>query len=354
MRRSRSWTARLALAVITLMAVASLAVVAWVHVQNDPESAAGSGAQPGQPARVSADKTTRPAPSIQSVIKGDPQFPDSKQAGKDPGKGVVVIDGVLSPGSCELLNWDALETRVMLNLVHELLDLSKALIAQGKLAPARAAVREARDLEIKVPVPSPITVVEPGQPPPPAKDTRRKGSKPPPVVHIVARISAAALANYILFPLPETGVIMPLRGDRMVNTALWRLLQARQLRTSDARGSASAAREAADLLSRSLPFLLKEASARPTDHSIVAMEAYLSGDPQIPSFPWGWFSVDFALARLAGYLKEAAGLSGDPAVMKRAGVIQGRVARLLQERKKPGNWELPAWTNERRLGRPPT
>ena len=64
--------------------------------------------------------------------------------------------------------------------------------------------------------------------------------------------------------------------------------------------------------------------------------------------------MEFGLARLSAYLKEAAQLTGDAAVARKALLHQGRVAAFLMDRRKPGKWALPNWTSEGRLGKPPT
>ena len=336
MRRPRSWAAALILTLIAMMAVASVAAIVWLSMGGSPVKPTGRRPQVQQ-----AVTATPASTASQRRPPGPGKVPDVDQDGKGQANSKEIVEGVLPLDAYGVQTWEMLETRVVLNLVHELLDLARARVAQVTRATAGAGGGAARDLERALQPP----VVQPngaGPGPPPAE------------MNDVGRLSAASLAYYTLHPLPRKGVMPPEDEPGDPRTAILRLLQARQLRSSDAAASARAARAAAEQLGKILAARLSLASVRPTDNSIVSEEAFLGGDPRRRSFPWGWFSLDFALSSLRAYHEEAANLSGDAAAIQQASVMKGRLARQLKLRRKPGNWELPRWTNERRLGRPPT
>ena len=264
-----------------------------------------------------------------------------------------IVKGVLTPHAYGIETWEMLEQRVVINLTHQLVDLSKVLIARGRREEARAAAREALDLDLTYLAPD-----KPSRPPrsSPASTPPKEGPLARRALSALSKgwLTATGLCYLSLHPLPRDG--RGLRGHRMqlVHSAVWHLLKARHLRASDPAGSAGAARTAFEGLIKVISDRISRARARPMDKSIAAQDEFLGGDPFVPSFPWGWWSVEFGLARLSAYLKEAAQLTGDAAVARKALLHQGRVAAFLMDRRKPGKWARPNWTSEGRLGKPPT
>lgn len=265
-----------------------------------------------------------------------------------------IVKGVFPPTTYGIETWQALETRVVMNLTHQLMDLSKALVAQGKMEQARAAAREAIDLDLAHVLPA--AVAPPG---PPAASSAENTDRRPLARRIRSALAkgwfmATGMGYFSLHPLPGKGDGLGGRKIPPVSAAVWQLLKARHLQKSDPAGSARAARTAHQQLTRIISDRMSAARTRPADKSIVAEDNLLGSDPFVRGFPWGWISVDFVLTRLSAYLQEAARLTGDLAVARQARVQQDRVALFLEGRKKPGRWELPYWTSEGRLGKPPT